>query len=157
MKVEFKLDDLFDPRIVEFLEEHIEDMKSASPPESKYALDLDGLRMPDVTFWSAWEKEELVACGALKQLNNSHAEIKSMRVFAARRGRGIASKLLSHLLIEASSKGYHRISLETGSIAFFDPARKLYEKFGFECCAPFGDNKENPNSVFMSLEVARNA
>jgi putative acetyltransferase len=155
MKVDFKLDDLSGPRIVEFLEEHIEDMKSVSPPESKYALDLDGLRMPDVTFWSAWEEEKIVACGALKQLDNSHAEIKSMRVFAARRCHGIASKLLSHLLSEASSRGYHRISLETGSIAFFDPARKLYEKFGFESCAPFGDNKENPNSVFMSLDVAK--
>ncbi|MCL4110207.1 UNVERIFIED_CONTAM: hypothetical protein GTU68_026727 [Idotea baltica] len=128
-------------------------MKSVSPPESKHALDLDGLRMPDVIFWSAWEEDNLVGCGALKELNDSHAELKSMRVSSKLRGHGIASKLLKHILSEAKFKGYDTLSLETGSMAFFEPARKLYEKFGFQDCAPFASYMEDPNSVFMSLEL----
>jgi putative acetyltransferase len=155
--MQFKIDDLSDPRITEFLEAHIKDMKSVSPPESKHALDLRGLRMPDVTFWSAWEDEHLVGCGALKELNSSHAEIKSMRVSSELRGRGIASKLLSYILGEAASKGYRTLSLETGSMPFFEPARNLYEKFGFQYCAPFGNYKDDSNSMFMSLDIAENA
>jgi len=156
-RMEFRIDDLSDPKIGDFLEEHIEDMKSVSPPESKHALDLDDLKMPDVTFWSAWEKDILVGCGALKELDSSHAEIKSMRISSELRGRGIASKLLSHILSEASLKGYLRLSLETGSMSFFDPARKLYEKFGFTYCEPFANYKKDPNSVFMCLELIQNA
>jgi putative acetyltransferase len=155
--MEIKIDDLSDPRIEEFLEEHISDMKSVSPPESKHALDLEGLKDPDVTFWSVWERKELVGCGALKQLDDFHAEIKSMRVSSNQRGQGIASKLLVHILSEATSKGYHRLSLETGSMAFFKPARKLYENFGFKYSAPFANYIEDPNSVFMSLDLANNA
>lgn len=155
--MEFKIDDLSDPRIAAFLEEHIKDMKSVSPPESKHALDLDALRMPDVIFWSAWDQDILAGCGALKELDSSHAEIKSMRVSPALRGRGLASKLLSHMLSEAALKGYRTLSLETGSMAFFASARKLYEKFGFNYCPPFASYKEDPNSVFMTLELDKNA
>lgn len=154
--MEFKIDDLSDPRIAEFLEDHINDMKSVSPPESKHALGLEGLRMPDITFWSVWKKKELVGCGALKALNSSQAEIKSMRVSPELRGQGIASKLLSHILEEAASTGYRTLSLETGAMSFFEPAHKLYEKFGFQYCAPFGSYKEDPNSRFMSLNLAGN-
>ena len=155
--MEIKIDDLLDPRIEVFLNEHIEDMKSVSPPESKHALDLEGLKEPDVTFWSAWDKGVLIGCGALKELDDSHAEIKSMRVSTKHRGQGYASKLLRHILDEAMSKGYGRLSLETGSMPFFNPARKLYECFGFKYCAPFSDYEEDPYSVFMSLDLVNNA
>ncbi|TQV68167.1 GNAT family N-acetyltransferase [Exilibacterium tricleocarpae] len=154
--MEIKIDDLSDPRIEEFLNEHIEDMKSVSPPESKHALDLEGLKEPSVTFWSAWEKGVLIGCSALKGLDGTHAEIKSMRVSTKHRGRGYASKLLKHILNEATLMGYGRLSLETGSMPFFNPARKLYESFGFRYCAPFSDYKEDPHSVFMSLDLANN-
>jgi putative acetyltransferase len=144
------IDDLSGREIAEFLEEHLADMKSVSPPESKHALDLEGLRQPDITFWSVWSDGMPIACGALKELSESHGEIKSMRTSAHSRGRGVASCLLSHILNTAYERGYQKISLETGSMAFFEPARKLYEKFGFSVCTPFGDYKEDPNSVFMS-------
>ena len=152
-KIDIKVDDLSDIRIKEFLSEHLEDMKSVSPPESKHALDLEGLKNPDITFWSVWENEVLIGCGALKELSSLHAEIKSMRVSTEFRGKGVASNLLSHILNEATKKGYHRLSLETGSMPFFSPARKLYKKFGFKVCVPFADYKEDPNSIFMSLDI----
>lgn len=155
MPIQFKIDELSDSTIAKFLEEHISDMKSVSPPGSKNALDLDGLRMPEVTFWSAWEFDSLIGCGALKELDDSHAEIKSMRITPDLRRRGYASMLLSHLLSQAALKGYNRLSLETGAMAFFEPARKLYEKYGFIYCPPFGNYKEDPNSKFMSLELAK--
>lgn len=151
--MDFIIDDLAGPKIIQFLEEHIEDMKSVSPPESKHALDLDGLRNSDVIFWSAWEKGNLLGCGALKELNPRQAEIKSMRVSSIQRGKGVASKLLTHMLDHAVSTGYKVISLEMGSMPYFDPARRLYEKFGFDYCQPFANYAEDPNSVFMSLEL----
>jgi len=149
--------DLSDPRIVEFLDEHMENMKSVSPPESTHTLDLDELNDPVMTFWSVWEKEELLGCGALKELADSHGEIKSMRVSARHRSKGVASALLQHILNEAVSRGYKKVSLETGSMAFFAPARRLYERLGFKYCAPFSEYKEDPNSVFMSLELENEA
>lgn len=154
--MKIRIDDLSDPRIETFLHEHIEEMKSISPPESKHALDIESLRKPDITFWSAWQKEELVGCGALKELDSSHAEIKSMRVSQKHRGNKLASMLLSHIVAEAMAKEYQKLSLETGSMAFFEPARKLYEKYGFKPCAPFADYKEDPNSVFLSLDLSKN-
>ena len=117
-KQNIKIDDLSDVRIEEFLNEHIEDMKAVSPPESKHALDLEGLKKPDVTFWSVWESEVLIGCGALKELSDYHAEIKSMRVITHLRGKGVASNLLSHIINEAAKSGYHTLSLETGSMPF---------------------------------------
>ena len=152
--MEIRLDDLSDPRIEEFLKEHLEDMRSVSPPESKHALDLEGLRDPKVSFWSMWDQRKLIACGALKHLDNAHAEVKSMRVSTARRGQGLASQLLGHMLEEAVSRGYQRVSLETGSMEFFKPARVLYKSFGFRYCAPFANYKEDPHSVFMSLDLS---
>ena len=147
--MQIKHDDLSGPEIAEFLEEHINDMRSVSPPESKHALDLHGLRTPDITFWTVWEDQQLIACGAMKELSTDHAEIKSMRTHALCRGKGIASMLLRHILDEAQQRGYRRVSLETGSMPFFAPARQLYAKFGFQHCAPFAGYKEDPNSVFM--------
>lgn len=151
--MEIKIDDLSGPGVEKFLYEHIEDMKSVSPPESKHALDIEGLRKPEVTFWTIWDRGNIIGCGALKRLDDSHAELKSMRVSSALRGNGIASRLLSHIIGSATTKGYSTLSLETGSTSFFEPAHKLYEKYGFKVCTPFSDYKEDVNSVFMSLNL----
>ncbi|MEU5613742.1 GNAT family N-acetyltransferase [Streptomyces sparsogenes] len=148
MKIE--TDDLSGPEIAEFLDEHIRQMRSLSPPESKHALDLDALREPGVTFWVVRDGDVLVGCGALKKLDAGHAELKSMRTKAARKRSGVASLLLEHIITEAERMGYTRLSLETGSAEFFLPARKLYEKFGFVPCEPFGDYRPDPNSTFMT-------
>ncbi|MGF1538006.1 MAG: GNAT family N-acetyltransferase [Elainellaceae cyanobacterium] len=148
--MEIKVDDLSGSEIAEFLEEHIREMKSVSPPESKHALDLEGLRKPEITFWTVWDNDRLIGCGAMKELDTGHAEIKSMRIAASYRGKGIASMLLKHILNEAKLRNYRRISLETGSMPFFKPARNLYAKYGFENCAPFSTYREDPNSVFMA-------
>jgi putative acetyltransferase len=151
--VEIKIDDLSGSEIAEFLEEHIKEMKSVSPPESKHALDLEGLRKPEITFWTVWENSHLIGCGAIKELDADHAEIKSMRTAISFRGKGVASMLLQHILSEAKLQGYRRMSLETGSMPFFEPARKLYVKHGFEDCAPFSTYREDPNSVFMTVRL----
>jgi putative acetyltransferase len=144
------IDDLTGPDIAEFLDEHIQEMRSISPPESKHALDLDGLRRPEVTFWSVMDGGTLVGCGAIKRLDGSHAEVKSMRTRPARKRSGIASLLLAHIITEAKNMGFTRLSLETGSAEFFAPARRLYEKFGFRYCEPFAGYRPDPNSVFMT-------
>lgn len=154
--MKIKIDDLSSNEIEEFLDQHIQDMKSVSPPESKHALDLNELRSPDVTFWAVWDNQQIVGCGALKVLDSAHAEIKSMRVSTTRRGQGIASILLKHILKQAEFKGYKKLSLETGSMPFFVPARKLYENFGFGYCAPFDKYLEDSNSVFMTLYLNAN-
>ncbi len=144
------VDDLHGPEIAAFLDEHVQEMRAVTPLESKHALDLDGLRQPEVTFWSVVDGDTLVGCGAIKKLDASHAEIKSMRTAPARKRTGVASMLLEHIIGEARMMGYSRLSLETGSFAFFAAARGLYEKFGFHYCGPFADYKEDPNSVFMT-------
>lgn len=151
--MEIKIDDLSGSEIAEFLEEHIKEMKCVSPPESKHALDLEGLKKPEIIFWTVWDDGCLIGCGAMKELNANHAEIKSMRTTASHRGKGIASMLLQHILNEARLQGYRRISLETGSMTFFEPARNLYTKYGFENCAPFSTYREDPNSVFMTRKL----
>lgn len=148
------VDNLTGAEIAEFLDEHIRDMKAVSPPESKHALDLEGLRKPEITFWTVWDGDNLVGCGAIKELDAFHGEVKSMRTSSDCKRQGIASFLLQHMLNEACSRGYRRLSLETGSMDYFEPARKLYAKFGFEYCAPFSDYKEDPNSVFMTKELS---
>ncbi len=151
--MEIKVDDLTGPEIQRMLREHLEDMARHSPPESMHALDLEGLRKPEITFWSAWEDGELFGCGALKELTPKHGEVKSMRTAPAHRGRGVASTMLKQILKEAKRRGYDRVSLETGSMAAFAPARGLYAKFGFEGCGPFAGYVEDPNSVFMTKRL----
>lgn len=151
--MEIRVDDLSGSRTAEFLKEHLEDMARHSPPESVHALDLEKLRKPEITFWSAWDGDELLGTGALKELNARHGEIKSMRTASSHRREGVASKMLTHILREAKRRGYKRVSLETGSMAAFAPARKLYSNFGFENCAPFADYLEDPNSVYMTREL----
>jgi putative acetyltransferase len=128
-------------------------MHRVSPPESIHALDLEGLRQPDITFWTIWDQGTLAGCGALKELDPQHAEIKSMRTASSYRRKGVAKQMLQHLLSEAKQCGYTRVSLETGSMDFFIPARTLYASFGFENCPPFADYIEDPNSVFMTKEL----
>ena len=151
----FRLDDLHDPRIAAFLEEHLVDMRAASPPESVHALDLDGLRQRHIRFWSAWTDEgrSLAGTGALKQIDATHGEIKSMRTAAALRGRGVAGAMLAHLLAQARASGWQRVSLETGSQPFFAPARALYARHGFSECGPFEGYSDDPNSCFMTLRL----
>ena len=146
-------DDLNGVEIAKLLREHLDCMHVHSPPESVHALDLGGLRSPDITFWTAWQGDELLGCGALKELDAQHGEIKSMRTAAAHLGKGIGSKILAHIMDEARRRSYSRLSLETGSMEAFAPARELYARFGFEYQGPFGDYAEDPNSVFMTLEI----
>ncbi|MCH9690510.1 MAG: GNAT family N-acetyltransferase [Gammaproteobacteria bacterium] len=147
------IDDLTGTEIAKFLEDHVAEMRSVSPPESKHALDLKSLRQPEITFWTMWDEAHLVGCGAIKHLDDNHAEIKSMRLIKALRGKGLASTLLQHIIDFSRDRGYLHLSLETGSMEFFEPARKLYEKFGFNYCEPFAEYKLDPNSVFMSLSI----
>jgi len=137
-------------QVVRLLGEHLADMAVHSPPESIHALDLTGLRAPDVTFWTAWENRSLLGCGALKQLDARHGEIKSMRTSSAHLRKGVATAILRHLIDESVRRSYRRLSLETGSGAAFTPAHALYRKFGFEYCGPFGDYAEDPFSRFMT-------
>jgi putative acetyltransferase len=148
--VKIVVDDLSGPEIAAFLEEHVREMRSITPLESKHALDLDGLRQPEITFWTVWDDDTLVGCGAIKRLDDRHAELKSMRTVPARKRSGIAARLLEHILAEATRMGFTRLSLETGSADFFLPARNLYTKFGFGHCEPFADYTLDPHSVYMT-------
>jgi putative acetyltransferase len=145
-----KIDDLSGSEIYELLQEHLRSVALHSPPESVHALDIETLRKPEITFWTIWENGELLGCGALKELDSQHAEIKSMRTSSLHLRKGVATNLLNHILEEARRRGYSRLSLETGSMEAFEPARKLYANFGFTYCEPFADYVEDPYSVFMT-------
>ena len=151
--MEIKIDDLTGPEIAALIGEHLHSMTLHSPPESIHALSLDHLKNPDITFWSAWEQGELVGCGALKELDNQHGEIKSMRTSSLHLRKGVAKQMLEHIIQEAKKRGLRRLSLETGSMAAFEPARRLYDNFGFQYCDPFSDYTQDPNSVFMTREI----
>lgn len=146
-------DDLSGPEIAALLRRHLGHAARHSPPESIHALDLDRLRAPEITFWTVWSAQTLVGCGALKELSREHGEIKSMHTAVEHRGKGVAASLLDHILEEAKARSYRRVSLETGSMAAFAPARALYARFGFRTCPPFAQYREDPNSVFMTLEL----
>jgi putative acetyltransferase len=148
--MQIRQDDLSGPEIRALLAEHLRSMHELSPPESVHALPIDKLRQPDVTFWTVWSGGELLGCGALRELDTAHGEIKSMRTSQAHRRRGAARAMLEHILAEARRRGYARLSLETGSMAAFEPARRLYAQFGFTLCGPFGDYRDDPNSAFMT-------
>ena len=153
--MEIRIDDLSGAEIRELLDEHLANMRSISPPESTHALPLEGLRQPDVTFWTVWENGELMGCGALKELDGEHGEIKSMRTVARHLRKGVAKVLLEYIIGEAGRRGYRRLSLETGSMAEFEPARQLYARAGFAYGEPFADYVEDPNSVFMTKTLKR--
>nr|WP_231747290.1 GNAT family N-acetyltransferase [Auraticoccus cholistanensis] len=129
-------------------------MAPTAPPESRHALDVTGLRAPGVRLWVAREEPDVVlGTVALAAVAPGHEELKSMRTDPAHRGRGIASRLLRHALVDARRRGVARVSLETGSMDFFAPARALYRKHGFVGCGPFGSYRPDPNSTFMTLEL----
>lgn len=151
--MEIRVDNLQGPEIIALLREHLRCMEAVSPPESRHALNLDSLRQPEITFWTLWHDANLAGCGALKELNPRHGEIKSMRTATAYLRQGVASKMLTHILTEAKRRSYHRVSLETGAFPYFEPARQLYFRFGFTLCKPFANYKLDPNSVFMTKEL----
>ncbi|PRA02846.1 MULTISPECIES: GNAT family N-acetyltransferase [Paenibacillus] len=151
--MEIKVDDLTGVQVKTLIAEHLQGMAADSPPESIHALNLDGLKKPEITFWCAWEGEDLLGCGAIKELDPAHAELKSMRTASAHLRKGVARKILAHIMDVAVERGYKRVSLETGSMDSFIPARKLYEDFGFEYCEPFADYTLDPNSAFMTKTI----
>jgi len=151
--MELRLGDLSSPQVIQLLQEHLRSAALHSPSASVHALDVAALRKPEITFWSVWEGSELMGCGALKELDPRHGEIKSMRTAISHQGKGVAARLMRHLLEEAARRSYRRLSLETGSMEAFAPARRLYARFGFEACEPFADYVEDPYSVFMTREV----
>ena len=151
--MQIELDNLSRHEVHALLSEHLANMHELSPPESVHALDLTKLRAPDITFWTIWDQSLLLGCGALKELTPTHGEVKSMRTPSHLRRRGAGRAILTHIVAEARSRGYRRLSLETGSMQAFEPAQRLYRSFGFTFCGPFADYKADPNSAFMSLEL----
>jgi putative acetyltransferase len=151
--VRIEVDDLTRPAVHALLQEHLQNMHAWTPAESVHALDLEALRRPEVTFWTAWENELLVGCGALKELDPGHGEVKSMRTPAAIRRRGAGRATLERIVAEARTRGYLRLSLETGAAETFAPARRLYESAGFVACGPFDGYVEDPNSLFLTLAL----
>jgi len=147
---DIRRDDVSRPEVVALIRLHLASMHAQSPPESVHALGLDALRKPDVTFWAVWDGGDLAGCGALKELDREHGEIKSMRTAPQHLRKGVAARLMEHILAEAMRRSYRRVSLETGSTEGFDPALKLYERFGFERCGPFADYEDDPFSIFMT-------
>ncbi|WP_018331223.1 GNAT family N-acetyltransferase [Actinomycetospora chiangmaiensis] len=144
------VDDLRGPRIARFLQDHLDHMREITPEGSVHALDLDALRAPGVTFWTVLDGDEVVGCGALKRLDDTEGEIKSMRSHPDRRRTGIGALVLEHILAEARNAGLSRLSLETGATEFFVAARSLYARYGFEPCGPFGDYGDDPHSAYLT-------
>lgn len=153
--MDIRIDDLTGPEITALIEEHYKEMLSQSPEDSMHALDVERLRKPEVTFWTAWEGDELYGCGAMKELDPSHGEIKSMRTVSIHTRKGVAKRILEHMLEEAQKRGYDKVSLETGTLDSFKPAIHLYTKLGFEYCEPFADYVEDPYSVFMTKKLTK--
>jgi putative acetyltransferase len=146
-------DDPDAPDVRRLLAAHLDFAHRHSPPEDVYALDTAALRAPDITFFSARIDGELLGVGALRELDATHAEIKSMHTTTPARGRGVGRAMLDHLLAFAGSRGCTRVSLETGTMAAFAAARTLYASAGFVACEPFGDYRVSPNSVCMTIGV----
>ena len=153
--MEIREDDLTGARIAHLLQQHLDDMRAITPPESVHALDLDRLRVPGITFWTAWVEGELLGCGALKELDPRSGEVKSMRTAPEHRGQGVGSRMLEHIIAIAREREYEKLLLETGAMPEFEPARALYRRYGFEPRGPFADYREDPNSVFMEKRLDR--
>jgi putative acetyltransferase len=151
--VEIRKDDLTGAKIARLLQEHLDNVRQITPPESVHALDLAALRSPDITFWTAWDDDELLGCGALKELDPKTGEIKSMRTANAHRRKVVASGILELTIAVAQQRNYDRLNLETGAFPEFAPARSLYARYGFEYCTPFADYIDDPNSVFMTKKI----
>ena len=144
---------LDEPDVIDLLGEHLQGMADHSPPESIHALDIEGLKAPNISFWTLRDDAELLGCIALKQLDKYHGEIKSMRTASGHLRKGVGAALLKHVIEEARRRRYTRLSLETGSGPGFEPALALYRKFGFVECGPFADYVDDPFSRFMTIEL----
>src|SRR5262245_57870313 len=145
--------DLDDPRLVALLRVHLTTARAATAPGSAHALDLGDLQAPDISVWAIWDDDTLVGVGALKRLSADHGEIKSMHTAQSMRRRGAGRAMLRHIIATARARGMSRLSLETGSWDYFEPARALYRSHGFLECPPFADYRLDPNSVFMTLDL----
>ena len=141
------------PEVNELLTKHFVELRAASPEGSAHVLDIPGLKVPSIKFWSLWDNEKLIGCGALKFLDKEHGEFKSIRLAKKYRKKGNGIRLIKKLIEEAKKLGVKKISLETGAGKFFKPARKLFESYGFKKCKPFAHYKEDDNSVYMSLVI----
>ena len=148
---EISLDDPRAPDVRRLLEVHLRFARAQTPPEDAHAMDVDELLDPAVSFFSLRRDGALIAVGALKRLDSQHAEVKSMHTVSNERGRGAGRRMLGHLIAVARAEGCRRVSLETGSMAAFAPARSLYAGAGFVPCEPFGDYRLSPNSTYMTL------
>jgi len=140
--------------VLELLNKHFIELRSVSPEGSAHVLDIEGLKDQNIKFWSLWEGNLLMGCGALKFLNKEHGEFKSIRVEDRFRKKDNGIKILKHLIFEAKKLNIKRISVETGTGDFFTPARKLFNKCGFKLCKPFAHYKEDPNSCYMSMRIS---
>ena len=141
------------PEVNELLVKHFIELRSVSPEGSTHVLDIEGLKDPSIIFWSLWEQDQLMGCGALKFLNKDHGEFKSIRVADKFRKKDHGIKVINHLINKAKKLNIKRISLETGAGNFFIPARKLFDKCGFRVCKPFAHYKEDPDACYMSLLI----
>ena len=141
-------------KVDELLKKHFIELRSVSPADSCHVLDIDGLKVSNIKFWSLWDNDKLIGCGALKFLEEGHGELKSIRVAESFRNKGYGIKVIQHLILEAKKLNIKKISLETGAGKFFLPARKLFEKCGFKNCKPFDKYKENPDSCYMCLQIS---
>ena len=141
------------PEVNELLTKHFIELRAASPEGSAHVLDIPGLKVPSIKFWSLWENTKLMGCGALKFLNDNHGEFKSIRVHDEFRNKGYGIKIIKHLINEAKKLNIKRISIETGAGDFFKPARKLFKKCDFKTCKPFAHYKNDPNSCYFDLEI----
>ena len=139
-----------DPKVNELLTKHFIELRSASPEGSTHVLDIPGLKVPSIKFWSLWESDQLMGCGALKFLDKEHGEFKSIRVHDDFRNKGIGTKVIKLLINEAKKLKIKRISIETGAGKFFEPARKLFQKCNFEPCEPFAHYKKDINSLYLT-------
>ena len=138
----------------QLLKKHFIELKTASPVGSAHVLDISGLKVSSIKFWSLWEDKHLMGCGALKFLDKSHGEFKSIRVHDDFKGKGNGIKIINHLIYKAKKLEIKRLSLETGAGKFFAPARKLFNKTGFKVCEPFSHYKKDVNSVYMSMLIS---
>ena len=148
--IEIRRGGLDDARVVALLEKHEAINLAQSPPESCHTFNIDRLKGADISFWSAWDGDELLGVGAMKRIDDGHGEIKSMHTAEQARGRGVGGALLETIIASACGAGLTRLSLETGSMEYFAPAHALYRKYGFVECPPFGDYKCDPLSLFMT-------
>ena len=144
------------PEVNKLLTKHFIELRAASPEGSAHVLDIPGLKVSSIKFWSLWENEKIFGCGALKFLDKSHGEFKSIRIHNDFKNKGNGIKVIEHLIVEAKKLDIKRISIETGASKFFDPARKLFKKCGFKPCKPFAHYKKDINSIYLTMLIGNN-